>query len=81
VASSSTTPNSTRNQKISGQSPPPSRIRDRQRDAEDHRDLAHQSLRVGTVVQIADHRTADDHAHAGGHALQGTEDQQRGHVP
>ena len=42
------------------------------RDAEDHRRHAHEALGTRPVVQIADHRAAEHHADAGGHALQDT---------
>jgi len=54
--------------------------RDRRRDAEDHRHLAHQPLRVVPVARIADHRASDDEADAGGQALHAAEQQQRAHV-
>ncbi|MNS88535.1 hypothetical protein D3C72_1225140 [compost metagenome] len=54
--------------------------RDGRGDTEQHRHLAHQPLRVVAVVQIADHRAADDHADTGRQALQCAERQQRGQV-
>ncbi|KAG1455838.1 hypothetical protein G6F57_015223 [Rhizopus arrhizus] len=54
--------------------------RDRRGDAEQHRHLAHQPLRVMAVVKVADHRAADDHADTRRQALQRAERQQRGQV-
>ena len=53
---------------------------DRRGDAEQHRHLAHQPLRVVAVVQVTDHRTTDDHADTRRQALQRAERKQRGQV-
>ncbi len=54
--------------------------RDGRGDAEDHRYLAHQALRVLALQHIADHRTTDDQTDAGGQPLQRAESEQRGQV-
>ena len=51
--------------------------RDRRRNAEIDRHLRHHALRVGRREHVADHRSRDDDAGAGRHALQCTEEDQR----
>ena len=54
--------------------------RDRGSDAEIDRHLRHDALRVGGREHVADHRTRDDDAGAGRHALQGAKEDQRADV-
>ena len=56
--------------------PAPDHGCDRRRDAEYHRDGAHQALRFGPFVQIAHDGPPDGHSHAGAHPLHGSERQE-----
>jgi hypothetical protein len=63
------------------QDPAADHRRHRRRDAEDHRHLAHQTLRVVAMQHVADDGATDDQADPGRQALQRAERQQRGEVP
>jgi hypothetical protein len=81
VASISSSANAVRNQKIACQScqpriQPPTIGAIAWRDTEDHRDVAHQPLRVVALQRIAHDRAADDQADARGQSLQRAEGQQ-----